>query len=140
MNPSALPPALTLILFCLWIGLILGVLRYMSGWATLARVYRTQEVFQGEKHSFRSGSLNRVNFNNCLTLGANSDGLYLITLFPFSLAFPALLIPWQEVTATASKGLFFSYMRFQFQQAPSITFSVSEKLGQQLLMAKPDNE
>ena len=93
MNPSALPPALILILFCLWIGLILGVLRYMSGWATLARVYRTQQGLQGEKHSFRSGSLNGVNFNNCLTLGANRDGLYLSTLFPFSLAFPALADP-----------------------------------------------
>ena len=140
MNLSTLPPPLLVVLICLWIGLILSILRYMSGWASLARVYRSQTAFQGEKHSFRSGSLRSVNFNNCLTLGADSYGLFLGTLFPFSLAFPALLIPWQEVTTTTSKGLLFRYMEFQFQQAPSITFSVSETLGRQLLLAKPVNE
>ena len=140
MNLSTLPPPLLVVLICLWIGLILSILRYMSGWASLARVYRSQTAFQGEKHSFRSGSLRSVNFNNCLTLGADSYGLFLGTLFPFSLAFPALLIPWQEVTTTTSKGLLFSYMQFHFQQAPSITFSVSETLGRQLLLAKPVNE
>jgi len=140
MNLSALLPPLLGVLICLWIGLILGILRYVSGWASLARVYRTRREYSGKRQWFRSGSLNRVNFNNCLTIGTNSDGLYLSTLFPFSLAFPALLIPWQEVTATTSKVLIFSYMSFHFQQAPSITFSVSEKLGQQLLLAKPGSE
>lgn len=140
MNPSTLPPPLFAVLICLWVGLILGILRYVSGWAYLARVYRARQAFSGEHRWFRSGSLNLVNFNNCLTIGTDSDGLYIGTVFPFSLAFPALLIPWQEVTATASKGMIFRYMRFQFQQAPSTTFSVSEALGRQLLLAKPANE
>lgn len=140
MQPFHLPPSLFAVLFCLWIGLILGILRYISGWAALARVYRSHQSFSGKSYTFRSGSLNRVSFNNCLTLGTNRDELYLSVLFPFSLAFPALLIPWQEVTATTSKGLIFSSMHFRFQQVPSIAFSVQETLGRQLLLAKPDND
>lgn len=105
-----LPPLLAAVLCCLWLGLILGVLRYMSGWTSLARAYRSHQSFYEKSHIFRSDFLSRVNFSNCLTIRASSDGLYLSAVFPFFLAFPALLIPWQEVTATTSKGLIFSYM------------------------------
>ncbi len=39
-----------------------------------------------------------VGYGNCLTVGANSDGLYLGILFLFRFMHPPLFIPWREVS------------------------------------------
>jgi len=48
-----------------------------------------------------------TNYGNCLTVGANSDGLYLGILFFFRFMHPPLFIPWSEVSISTKRSWLF---------------------------------
>ena len=113
------------------------ILRYVTGWATLARFYRNTRPYTGPSMAFRSATLNWAAFNNCLILGADNTGLYVSVFFPLTLAFPPLLIPWSDISATPKQGIFVPVIALQFAQVPSVSWSVTENLGRELLAARP---
>ena len=133
----ALPSPLILLLPLGFSAVVCTILRYVTGWATLARFYRLTRPFTGPATPLRSATLNGAAFNNCLILGADRTGLYISVFFPFTLAFPPLLIPWHDISATPKQGIFVPVIAFQFARASRVSWSVTAGLGQELLAARP---
>jgi hypothetical protein len=107
------------------------VVSWWSGWAVLARRFRLRSKFVGSQWRFQSGQMRWLcGYGNCLTVGANSDGLYLSTLPFFPLFHPPLFIPWTEVSFV-SKGLFFvAGVRFGLGRDTSTPLWVQERLAE----------
>ncbi len=117
----------------LWIAISYLVAR-LGGWAKLATFYRFSGPFDGQCWRFQSAELRwKMGYNNCLTVGANSAGLYLSVLFLFRLGHPGLFIPWTDISITPGKRGFWSiYREFRFRQAPMIPFRISQRLAQRI--------
>jgi hypothetical protein len=76
-----------------------------------------------------------ANYGSCLTLGTNPRGFYLATLWMFRFGHPALLIPWEDITATITKQWFFSRAQFEFSKTPGITLNLSKRLAETIASA-----
>jgi len=112
------------------------VLATIGGWRRLAEAYRFEGTFEGSQWRFTSARIRwGVNYNGCLTIGANERGLYVAVLLPFRLAHPPLFIPWSDVGVTEQRGLVFRYLEFGFLKAPGVPFRVRHQLGSSLLEA-----
>ena len=88
----------------------LGILLYMSfmsadrnGWRNLATKYRLRDrdiKFSGRKFHFCTAVLNGFAFHGILVIGVSSEGLLLHPFWLLRAFHPALLFPWQDLTAT----------------------------------------
>jgi len=108
----------------------------ISGWSTLANVYRSPGEFLGQRWRFQSGQLRwHLGYNNCLTIGANESGLYLSVFFLFRFGHPSLFIPWGDISANTRKGFWCRYMEFRFKLAPMIPLRLSLQLGEKVIKA-----
>src|SRR5580704_16689428 len=80
------------------------VISWWSGWASLATQFRLRGKFTGQRWSWQSGQMRWLcGYHNCLTIGANSEGLYLSTLRFFPLFHSPLFNPWSEVSFVKRK-------------------------------------
>ena len=87
----------------------LGILLYMSfmsadrtGWRTLATKYRLRDRgqrFRGKKHHFCTAVMNGFAFHGVLVVGVSADGLVLHPFWMLRAFHPALLFPWNQLTA-----------------------------------------
>lgn len=75
---------------------------------------------------------------NALTIGVNSEGVYLSMFVLFRIAAPPLFIPWADVFAEEEKGLMNMKLAFKFRKAQSVTLRVNSLLGRQLLQYSPN--
>jgi len=115
-------------------GLLLYfVISYKRGWAVLARLYPGPPAFGGQKHTAQNGIVGGLGLQRSLEAGADQGGLYLAA--PGLL--PPLLIPWEDITVTPRRGLLTGNLLFRFGRAPSVTLTLGETLGRQLLLARP---
>jgi hypothetical protein len=121
----------------LW-ATVLFIVAYIGGWSRLAQYYQTQSKFEGKKWGFKSGRMGVTNYNGCLTIGANDQGLYLAVFPIFRVGHPPLFIPWYDITTSKSRKFLVSYLDFTFARVPSITFSVPERFGDTLLTYRTD--
>jgi len=89
------------------------VISHVGGWASLARRFRFRGQFHGSRWRGQNGQMRWIaGYHNCLTVGANENGLYLPG-FPFLLlGHPPLLIPWNEVSHAKRMTLFYPMVRF----------------------------
>ncbi len=88
----------------LWLG-IAALISYIGGWRTLSKSFRAGGPFKAPTWHFQSGRMRGLSgYNNCLTVGATSDGLYLGILFPFRFMHPSLFIPWTEVSVRRKRN------------------------------------
>jgi hypothetical protein len=128
----ALMPALGLIGFVgVWVG-ITFLLSRIGGWNVLAGRYLAQHPFSGQVHSWCSGRLGFVNYNNCLSLGANEQGLYLSVPRIFAFAHPPLFIPWSDIRAQRDKILWAQIVRFELGTAPATKLQVPRRFADKL--------
>ncbi|HJX83074.1 MAG TPA: hypothetical protein VJ723_01875 [Candidatus Angelobacter sp.] len=111
--------------------LVFYMLALVSGWRVLAQRFRAQNPFLGPKWHGQSASLrNTGRYNHCLTIGADSSGLFIVPLLLFRLWHPALLIPWTEITFERKKVLFlFSVLKLRLGTSDQVPFTVSASLG-----------
>lgn len=117
-----------------FLAVVFFLIGRISGWASLANVYRTTGEFLGPMWKFQSGQLRwRMGYNNCLTLGANESGLYLSVIFLFRIGHPSLFIPWGDITVSIRKGFLGNHMEFRFKQVQNVPLRVSIPLGEKLL-------
>ena len=87
----------------LWLG-IATLISYTGGWRTLSKSFRTEAPFQGPAWRFQSGRMRGlIGYNNCLTVGASSDGLYLGVMFFLRFMHPPLFIPWSAVSVRTKR-------------------------------------
>lgn len=115
-------------------------LSYVGGWTKLARRFRCQTAFVGDRWRFQSGAMRgSVQYGNCLTLGSNSHSLYLAVFPLFRFRHPPLLIPWQEVTATRRQLLFYRWVRLELGRDEHIPLSIHSGLADRLQAAAGDS-
>lgn len=78
-------------------------------------------------------------YNNCLTLGANADGLYLAVLriLPWH---PQLFIPWVEITVREEQQWWGVGTVFTLGRETQIPLRVLKRIGDKLLAQRPTVE
>ncbi|WP_309941639.1 hypothetical protein [Aureibacter tunicatorum] len=78
------------------------------GWSDLVEKYKMNNRFTGKRVGIISASVNASNYQNCLILKYNDDGLYLKTTIFFKLFHPPIFIPWTEVKSVREKKILFT--------------------------------
>jgi len=98
----------------LWVGVSL-LMSLIGGWAFLRRRFRLSGTFKGKRWSYQSGQMRFIaGYRNCLTLGANDEGLYMATSLLFRIGHPPLLIPWSQITVDSKN----EYLGVRFKLGP----------------------
>jgi len=124
-----------LLVLLVWVG-ALHLLARVGGWASLARVYRLEDSFAGDRWRFQSGQMRwATNYGSILTVGANRRGLYLAVFLPFRFGHPPLFIPFADISAGTMRGRAFAHYELGFRRVPGIPFRVSERLGRRIATA-----
>ncbi|MFY2564299.1 hypothetical protein ACN469_42300 [Corallococcus terminator] len=86
---------------------VLAIGSRVSGWHGLARQYRAEGAKPRQLKNFVWGQVGWMQFRNCLAVGGDERGLYLVPNLIFRLFHPPLLIPWSEVQGRERKSVFF---------------------------------
>ena len=77
-----------------------------------------------------------ANYKNCLTIGADPAGLYLSSLFFFTIGHPALFIPWTEISLRGRrKILFIEFVELELGREEKIPFMIRAGLADQIRSA-----
>ena len=123
----------------LFIGFWLALnflISFLTGWLALARIYRATQPFEGERWYFQSAKFRFTSgYKQVLTIGANTEGLFLSVLFLFRVGHPPLFMPWQDISTRPTKFLWFQMYQFEFRQAPSVSLRLKENLGENIQAA-----
>ncbi|WP_342374423.1 hypothetical protein NVS55_24010 [Myxococcus stipitatus] len=96
-----------LLLFVLGFALVSRVVSWMSGWHGLARQFRTDGPAPSNLRNFTSGKIGWLDYKNCLAVGGDEQGLYLVPNLIFRLFHPPLRIPWSEIHDREITSFFF---------------------------------
>ena len=133
-------PTHILLFIILWIG-VCKILSAIGGWRMLAWHYRSNSDFDGQKLWFKSAGLRRwINYNNCITVGANKYGLYLAILPIFRIGHPPLFFPWQDIsTEVGSRRFFGNFVKFTFDKQPEVPVLFPERLAVRIFQMKADS-
>jgi hypothetical protein len=134
-HPLILPLLFPVYFVFLWF--IAGAsVSFTGGWSTLAKTYRTEIPFTGQKWSMQSGQMNRwMNYNNVLTIGISHEGLYLATMILFRFRHPPLLVPWSDIKVSRSPGWFFKYVTLTMGREADIPLRIRESLAAKLQLS-----
>src|SRR5260370_20051122 len=70
-------------------------------------------------------------YNGCLTVGADSSGLFLVPLFIFRLGHPPLFVPWSEILSQWKKRFFglMDVVVLHLVRSEEVPLSVNMKLA-----------
>ena len=115
----------------IWV-LVVIILSYVSGWASLAKWYEFPGAFEGEIWNWQSGTMRSTNFNSCLKIGASVRGLYLAVIAPLRFRNPALFIPWDEVAVSRRKRFLMEVVRLELGRELKIPFWIRPNLAERL--------
>lgn len=119
----------------LWTGIYFFIAK-SGGWRLLARRFRMNSSFVGEKWSMQSAAMRfGVSYNNCLTVGANSMGLFVQPMILFRLWHPPLFVPWSEIRRFPKKRLLWDFMEYRLGREEEIPFTVRPKLARKIQAA-----
>jgi hypothetical protein len=131
-HPSVFAVIFPIYFLCLWV-LVSAIISFVSGWFSLARVYRARIPFQGARWRLQRGKMRYlVGYNNILAIGVSQQGLYLAVLSLFRFMHPPLLIPWSEVKVRKKKGWVFESVTFTLGHELAIPLRIRGKLGENL--------
>jgi hypothetical protein len=76
------------------------------GWSALAAQYKTDSPFDGIAIDIYSASMNKVNYNNCLIIQYNKEGIHINPMKFFRLFHPPLFIPWKDAKEVRDRKTF----------------------------------
>jgi hypothetical protein len=131
-HPSVFAVIFPIYFLSLWV-LVGAAISFVSGWFSLAKLYRTRVAFNGAKWGMQSGKMRWLaNYNNVLTLGANPQGLYLASMFLIRFLHPPLLIPWSEIRVRRRKGWVFETVIFTLGHELAIPLRIRANLAANL--------
>lgn len=134
-------PAYILLFIILWIC-VCKLISATGGWRILARDYRANSLFDGQKLWLKSATMRRwTNYNNCVNIGANKYGLYLSVLPLFRVGHPPLFIPWADISTEAvSRRLLPDVVKFSFAKQPEVPVILSKKLAGRIFKLRQDSQ
>ena len=122
-------------LVVLWV-VVSALVGQLTGWASLARRFRFRGQFAGPTWHWQSGRMRwLMGYNSSLIVGANTDGLYLATLWLFRIGHPPLLIPWNEISVSGAKLLWARGVRLQLGRERPVPLWLRDKLADKLRAA-----
>lgn len=140
MDIVPIQPFFPFVFILFWLVISLVISR-MGGWSALAKRYRLEDSFDGERMRFRSGQMRyAMSYNNCLTIGADRRGLYLAVFFFFRLGHPPLFIPWSEIAVTEKQRYFMHAMEFSFSRVPGVYLRLSSGTAEKVLAKNSTRE
>lgn len=120
----------------LWGWFIISLVARLSGWSLLAERYRANAPSEGEQWRFQSVQMRYMShYNNCLTFGADAQGLYIGMFFLLRAGHPPLLIPWGDLEIQPNKRFFVNGYDLRFRQVPDVYMWVRQSLGEKILRA-----
>ena len=133
-------PSYILFFIIVWM-VVCKLISAVGGWKILSRDYRANSEFDGKKMWFKSIGLRRgVNYNNCITVGADKYGLYLAVFPIFRIGHPPLFFPWADISTEAGTRRFFGeFVKFTFNKQPEVPVILSQKLAARILGIKEEN-
>lgn len=122
----------------LWL-LVSTVISFIGGWTTLAKRFRLNKPFDGQRWKGQSGQMRWLaGYGNCLTVGSSPEGLYLATMPLFRFRHPPLLVPWNQVSVSRRRILFFGFVRFGLGHEIDIPLYLRWKLAEKVRYAAGD--
>lgn len=103
----------------------------MSGWRLLAKRFRLQETFTGQRWRMQSARMRWFSqYNNVLTVGADTAGLFMVPFLLFRAWHPALFVPWSEITGIReTKFLFVKFVEMRLGRVEEVPFRISASLA-----------
>lgn len=111
-----------------WCGVVF-LLSLVSGWRELSEYYGSPASFNGPRFWFQSVSMRlRVGYNNCLIVGANTEGLHVSIFFPFRIGHSPLFFPWVDISVVEKRAFLLRGFELRFVRCPSIPFVISKRL------------
>jgi len=106
---------------------------YMSGWRQLAKAYRANQPFSGNRFRPWAASMRwGVNYNGLITLCANPHGLFISTSFLFRAGHPPLFVPWADISTSTERTWWIKLMKLTFARYDSTFLVVPYKVGEKL--------
>ena len=88
----------------IWLS-VTGLLAAMSGWVSIARVYRATTRPKGVRFSRQVTSVGIVPENGATDLTVAAEGLYLSAFPLFRFMRPPLFVPWRDVRVDSERNL-----------------------------------
>jgi len=106
----------------------------VSGWSTLAEVYSFNGTFEGKRWRFVSARMRwMMGYNNALTVGSDTKGLYLAMFVLLRPGHRALFIPWRDISTRTVPGPFMTYTEFRFTRVPSLFIRLPQRIAEKVL-------
>jgi hypothetical protein len=103
---------------------------FIGGWRLLAKRFRMQGTFTGEKWNMQSARMRLSNYNGVLTVGADNTGLFIVTFILFRAWHPPLFVPWTEITVRNTTQLFFfKSVVLKLGREEQVPFTIRPKLA-----------
>jgi hypothetical protein len=114
----------------LWI-FVNSIIALIGGWRLLARRFRMQGSYDGQKWPLQSARMRwTAHYNGVLTVGANRTGLFIAPLILFRVGHPPLFVPWVEIVAVRKTiFFFFNFVELRLGRSEEIPFTISAKLA-----------
>ena len=134
-------PVYILFFIILWIC-VCKLISAAGGWKILARDYRANFAFDGQKLWLKSVGIRRwTNYSNCITVGVNKYGLYVSVLPFFRIGHPPLFFPWTDIsTEDGSSHLFFNIVKFTFAKQPDVPMVLSKRLAERIFKMRQESQ
>jgi hypothetical protein len=101
-----------------WLSSVIG------GWSKLASRYKLTQHFTGVIFPTRSAMMGMTRYTNCLTLGANKEGLYLEVFVWMKLNHPPLFIPWSDMTGKVQDSWLTQVLVLTLKTMPKISIEL----------------
>lgn len=103
-----------------WIGII-SLVAYVSGWATLARHYRTYEEAPSGALHWRSAMIGFARYNHVLTVAIDQKRIFLKPFVLFGFSHPPLSIPLSDIKLSRGKMFFIQTINLEVGSPPLTT-------------------
>jgi hypothetical protein len=143
MDPKTISLAAALLgLACfagLWYAMGYLVAR-TTGWKRLADAFPAgAREPRGENWRFQCLRFNKWgNYNNCVTIAADPEGLHLRMWWPFSNGHAPVFIPWREIArASEERRLLWRGIAFEMAKLPGLKVAVGGRVAEALHRGYP---
>jgi hypothetical protein len=113
-----------------WVALV-------GGWRLLAKRFRLQGTFTGQRWTMQSARMRWLTqYNNVLTVGADTSGLFMVPFVLFRAWHPPLFVPWSEITGIReTRLLFIKFVEMRIGRVEEIPFRIRASLAAKIQAA-----
>jgi len=128
-------PYLIFLLSILAFLFFIKIASYISGWNNLAKLYQTQEKFEGRKWFSQRIGFRSADYGRVVIIGVNNTGLFLGMQLFFKLGHPDLVIPLRELSGKETAFRLFGkiklhkYVKVTFESAPGVYITMAKSLA-----------